>query len=372
MSYLTVVLTRRLHPGLVYNMDETWLTVGERDRLTVVVPREATRARVPSPEKFPWHMTLVATIRADGAALKPVIILPHVFLPRQLEQFDASFHFSGTQKGWITMAVFEEWVEKVLVVDVKQQREKLALRGEVALDAPALLVVDAHRSRESQRAAEAMRAENIHCAILPAHSTTVMQPLDRVIFGKFKAGMRKYFKVQQVKYEDKRTALVGASVHAFYDAVYADHVREAFGACGISPWDPHRALRDPALVTSHEEGPATGNDMRKRGVRIAGCVLTSNEMQHLLAERSARQPKIPRHQRRDTAPTAELETPTAVARDAHSTAVPETPSAIPSTQTTLCSQDDAEDVIPPPPPRDLIVSCTPPSAKAKELLPSSE
>eukprot|EP00301_Raphidiophrys_heterophryoidea_P019447 c4382_g1_i1.p2 GENE.c4382_g1_i1~~c4382_g1_i1.p2 ORF type:complete len:101 (+),score=13.13 c4382_g1_i1:882-1184(+) len=69
---------------------------------------------------------------------------------------------------------------------INQKRDELDLWGE-----PGLLWLDGHSSRLSEDAVILLRDNNITCAIIPSHTSHILQPLDRGVNGAFKLALRR-------------------------------------------------------------------------------------------------------------------------------------------------------------------------------------
>lgn len=61
-------------------------------------------------------------------------------------------------------------------------------------DQHALLICDAHLSRHNANVWNLLKQNNIDILVLPAHVTSVVQPLDVGIFGQYKEQFREYYK----------------------------------------------------------------------------------------------------------------------------------------------------------------------------------
>ena len=194
---------------MVFNMDETFLSVKD-GKLLVVVPADA-RAGVTTDKTLQggYHMTLIACACADGTGIQPsTVILPNDNSLRESSDLLCQYNWSGSENGWISKSIWEEWVEKAFIPEVQERRRKWKLPE----NEKALLFADGHASRLCERAVELLEAAGIKLVTLPAHCSHVMQPLDCGIFNAFKWKLRAFKRqgfipVDQGIPEYKRTML---------------------------------------------------------------------------------------------------------------------------------------------------------------------
>ena len=74
------------------------------------------------------------------------------------------------EKGWMNDALGEVWFREIFLKNCGDAR-------------PQLLILDGHSSHETLAILELALQENIHILSLPPHTTHVLQPLDRTVFG---------------------------------------------------------------------------------------------------------------------------------------------------------------------------------------------
>jgi hypothetical protein len=232
------------------------------------------------------HITLCVCICADGGHLQPLVIMPMKEFPEELETLASQFCWSGQENGWITEAIFKDWVLKLFIPYVKEKRELLAKSKTTAANAPeakvpeantpALLILDGHSSRACPEAMEALDDANITVRTIPAHSTHVFQPLDRHFFGEFKRQMRR---LKRDTYDTdlpiKRFELLSAALEALHISSFAQKVKMSWRISGVYPIDPEQILANPSLYTTESiPQKKTGN---RSYINISNKVLTSPE-----------------------------------------------------------------------------------------------
>ena len=86
----------------------------------------------------------------------------------------------------MTNELMRSWLVHVFIPHVNTIRR--------SRDQHALLICDAHVSRHNANVWDVLKANNIDMLVLPAHVTSVVQPLDVGIFAKYKGQFREYYK----------------------------------------------------------------------------------------------------------------------------------------------------------------------------------
>jgi hypothetical protein len=153
------------HPKLVANFDETMIKFKETAH-KVFAPREVTRAHFRM-KPHVEHITLGATIFANGSHLKPLLIINKTYMPAEMVSLvtKEKWCVAGGDTAWITKAVFSQWVLGPFVAEINRKRQKLSTPN-----APALLVVDGHSSRAD---ADTMRRRRPRRRICCSHAPGV-------------------------------------------------------------------------------------------------------------------------------------------------------------------------------------------------------
>ena len=177
-------LLESVEPSLLANFDETMVAPSKR-KWKAVVPSDA-RSVVLSISNDPNHITLCPFIFADGNALIPSVILPLQYAPQLPPDLYTRFHWAGTAKGWITDDIFKEIIEKIFIPEIAKRREAMHFE-----DKKAILLLDSHGSRFQECISKLLSDNNIEMLTIPAHSSHVLQPLDRITFSLFKSELQK-------------------------------------------------------------------------------------------------------------------------------------------------------------------------------------
>lgn len=80
----------------------------------------------------------------------------------------------------------KEAIEKTLIPEIERRRlAKLELAN-----APAILFMDGHPSHTTDEIKDMLAAHNIYLRIFVPHCSHIQQPLDLVLFGKYKSALR--------------------------------------------------------------------------------------------------------------------------------------------------------------------------------------
>jgi hypothetical protein len=252
-------------------MDETMLAVGTSNRAKVIVPREWKDAPALAPDSRNKHYTFIFCVSADGGHLPTCAVLPQLkFLPTDLNPIVDSLAWSASSSGWITDAIYEDWIQNVFLPFLESKRAIHNLQ-----DATAVLWIDGHGSRSSEIAQERLKAKNVVQVVIPAHTSHIVAPLDCGVNRSFKNNLSKYYRhPASSSAPDVRSSLLTAAVRAQYHAFDPHIIRTAFSEPGVWPWRPEAILGDPAKVSDKDSRPPPRPSSRN----ISGRVLVTQEL----------------------------------------------------------------------------------------------
>ena len=135
------------------------------------------------------HITLGLYVSAAGGFICPLLILPLKNLPAVDPKVQAFYSFAGQTNGFIDNAIWHNWVKDEMVPYVDQICLSLNKTTQ-----PALLIVDSHSTHKHQPTILLFTQHNIIVLILPAHSSTILQPLDLTVNGELKQLLKLRFK----------------------------------------------------------------------------------------------------------------------------------------------------------------------------------
>lgn len=269
MSQLEELLTKyNFPPFLIFNMDETMVDAGGH-KMKVI-----TRSKSPRPftenEGKTDHITFALCVSASGGYVQPLCILPLKTLPHLEEEILQFFAISGQENGFISNEIWHQWVEKVLIPHINRLRQQHNIPNQ-----PALLIVDSHSTRKHEPTIRLFEAHNIIVFILPAHSSTILQPLDLSCNKEFKRVLRQLFHV--VPNEDrptKRNRLLFTSIHALQSAFVGHCIQLGFRRAGIHPFSSQAPLNSHLIRNPLAERNFSPPLHHPKRNGIAGKVIT--------------------------------------------------------------------------------------------------
>jgi hypothetical protein len=176
---------------MIANCDETMVQMSSRSKVKVIIPRLNGYKRMRALPTL-THITFVPTIFANGSSTQTLIIYPMKNLPSELPLEELTkpikFQVTGEPSGWITKEIFEMYCKETIIPKFQRQREKHGYNGR------GLLVVDGHTSRWNADLMQTFHDENIYVVTLASHTSHICQPLDSLVFGCFKKGLRTHLR----------------------------------------------------------------------------------------------------------------------------------------------------------------------------------
>ena len=140
------------------------------------------------------HMTLLPFISASGRNLEKLHILSTVECFSRMPKFAAhsnNFVFHKTKNGWITRDTLHKIFVDHVIPEIQQRRIQ-----DGKPNYPAVFITDGHSSRYSLPLLDILRENYIHLVIIPSHASHLMQPLDLVVFKRFKTVFREAYRKQ--------------------------------------------------------------------------------------------------------------------------------------------------------------------------------
>jgi hypothetical protein len=215
--------------------------------------RVLVRARDPKPftenEAKLEHISLGLCISASGSYVRPLAILPLKTLPHLDPKVANFFSFAGQNNGFICNEIWHEWVKTVFIPHINRIRQQIGKPNQKVL-----FIVDSHSTRKYQPTIDLFQQHNIFVFILPAHSSTILQPLDLTVNGELKRLLKLRFK--PVKGEDKptkRNRLLYTTVECLQGAFLAMHITDGFSRAGIHPFSIGAPLNSSLVRSANAE-----------------------------------------------------------------------------------------------------------------------
>jgi hypothetical protein len=286
MNTLEKIITEyEIIPELIYNMDETMLEVGT-GHMKVISKKDAPRAYTIKPPNSE-HITMVLCITAAGDYVKPLCILPLKELPRLHPLTETFFHLAGQENGSITKQLLQGWTVASFLQHVNQARQ---IMGKP--DSWALLVVDGHNSRDHMPTILTMDAHKVIVQVIPAHSSTVLQPLDLTCNWEAKRLLTTYFTIKKNEGRvEMRVRLLHTAALVLQMALAPLVVQRGFARAGIWPLSPGAPLKSSLVRDPHEDVIKQAPAKKPKRIGISGKIL--NERVDAVATSSIKVIQLP-------------------------------------------------------------------------------
>jgi DDE superfamily endonuclease len=255
-------------PELIFNFDETALDF-TAPKLKVVSRAGKSRPFVELATKGE-HITLGLCISASGSSLRPLVILPLKTLPSLSTEVTNFYAIAGSDAGFITKELWFELVVNNLIPEINKVRLRMGMP-----EAWALMIVDGHNSRDLAEAVELFLNHRIILGCMPAHSSTICQPLDLSVNGIFKVNIRNFFKPKEGEsVPDKRNRVLFLSIYALQIACNAYNVQLGFSRAGIHPFSKEAPLKSRYIKSPFVPTPPPVPPKGTKRRSISGRVLT--------------------------------------------------------------------------------------------------
>ena len=175
-NYFEVVTKKYQLSGItsgchIWNCDETGFC-GDQGKATVVCRKGAKRVLKLTGNNQKIHHTVNNCCNADGYFTPPFVVY------KAKRNFKAEWALGGptgtkysiSKSGWMEHDTFIEWLKEVYIPECQ------------AISGTHILHLDGHTSHVSLAAVMLCRENNIILICLPAHSTHILQPLDRDVY----------------------------------------------------------------------------------------------------------------------------------------------------------------------------------------------
>ena len=219
-------------PSLIFNFDETSINFTQRFRGKIIVGKNNPNITCSQPDRIE-SCTLALCIPALGSALDSTLLWPQTSVPIQFQYFPVQgIRVQLSESSWQTKKSFTQMMIDYYIPEFVNRRRKLNLEGH-----PILLFLDGHSSRVSVDFIRACKEENIIVAVLPSHTSSVTQPLDRCPNGCLKQVLTKYaaglVNLARESTDTGTTAAEGESGH-----IHRGHTREEYTGTAAA----HRSL----------------------------------------------------------------------------------------------------------------------------------
>lgn len=254
----------QFRPQLMYNLDESAVQEVKK-KLKLITRHDDPTPVVASARKGGEHITLCVTVAASGEHLKSLVIFPLKHMPPLDGDLEEVFCFAGQSSGWMTSVIFNNFLINRIFPQFASRRAELGLPA----NEPVLLVFDGASTHLDLNVDQIARDHNVHLFLLPAHSSTLMQPLDLRPFARLKSFLSDNFTPQEGEdAPDRRNRLMRALNDGLSVALAAAYVRAGWRESGLEPFDKDRLLASPLVRMNNVAAPAPEAKKRKRGFKM--------------------------------------------------------------------------------------------------------
>lgn len=258
----------------IFNLDETFVSFDQHFKCKVITEIHSKKPSVPIVPTFE-HLTAVCCISANGEWPTPLLVLPLKTRPDLSCSSLNLFALAYQSNGWINTNIYENYIQHIFIPFVQNSRILHKCPNQRYL-----FLVDQHSTRNSELVMKLLFDHNIDYVLLPAHSSTICQPLDLTVFGVFKMLLTKRIqsmacdgKFKELSNTEKRVRLLDAAASCLLTSFGSEHCRAGFEKAGIFPFNPEGPLSSTLLVNNTNIDVVNGN----RKVRLdQGLLLPNN------------------------------------------------------------------------------------------------
>ncbi|KAK8797155.1 hypothetical protein WA158_004365 [Blastocystis sp. Blastoise] len=241
---------------LIFNMDESWLHYNkDKSSIKVITPPNSKILRLSSEKEE--HMTVICCVSKAGFFVPLEMLVPFksISISDVLSKDLGSLIIKESAKGWMNKNEFKNWIDNVFLPYVNYNRR-------FSKTERALLIVDGHTSRFDSTSLMELRKNNIDCILLPPNSTSILQPLDHVVFSSFKTELCKKLK------SGNKCDFIKAGYESLMNALSYNNIKQG--------WAQTNLFGKPEDVLELFESKKIQNKKRKK-VNIISNVLTCEE-----------------------------------------------------------------------------------------------
>jgi hypothetical protein len=160
--------------------------------------------------------------------------------------------FAYQENSWMNEELGEKWFQEVFLKNCGTDR-----------------LLDGHSSHESLGLLELAIQEQIEILCLPPHTTHLLQPLDRSVFGPFNAAYNaacSEFLSQSPYHIVNKFTFPGLFNKAWEAGVTEGNIKNGFKACGVVPFNPNALPSDAYDPSSATDTPAPSATVSKPAV----------------------------------------------------------------------------------------------------------
>lgn len=185
--YTSLMQSPNYDDRLIFNIDETSVNILDQCHSKLLERSDSSTVPIiPKAERYA-STTLVISIASYGAPLTSTLIWPQATVPKELVNLKGfNIAIIANSSGWQTKGTFEQTMLEVSLPQMVQRRKDLNLT-----EKEIMLILDGHHSRLSLLFIYACIRWRITVLVIPAHTSSEIQPNDCGVNGAFKAAFTK-------------------------------------------------------------------------------------------------------------------------------------------------------------------------------------
>lgn len=231
----------KFQAGDIYNVDETGVTTCHNPSKILAEKGSKQIGGITSAERGQL-VTVCVGINALGNTIPPFFVFPRVNLKEHmLHGAPEGSAGSAYPSGWMTSEIFFSYMTH-FIKHAKCVKEK-----------PTLLLLDNHESHISIPVLEIAKRHGIHMLTFHPHTSHKMQPLDRTVFGPFKAYYNSACESWMLCHPGKPMTIYNISSavgEAYPQALTMKNIQSGFKVTGIWPFNEN-IFQDVEFLSSY-------------------------------------------------------------------------------------------------------------------------
>lgn len=230
-------------PDNIYNLDETYFSFDPSRIKAVGVKGEKFHRNIQGSGRE--NITVLACVSAGGNLLPPLFVFQanNLWSSWKGNNDLPNTFYACSEKGWMTANIFQDYFYKFCTL-VKER--------------PLLLIFDGHLTHLDVGTIEKAKSENITIIKLPAHTTDLLQPLDKCCFRPLKILWDKELISWQTENQRKLTKseFVDLLCKIWHNGMTSDTIMAGFRSTGIYPPNRNKypvSRLDPEKLVRYNE-----------------------------------------------------------------------------------------------------------------------
>jgi hypothetical protein len=267
--FQSVLEMKKYKQDLIFHLDETSCQVKQRKGEKRIVAREKkTSFQLCVPPIM--HMTVLFIVTASGRHLRSHAILPSSVDLSVLEEWDDQhLLLHNTTKGWMTKELFLQILQKEIIPAIVERRRLLKLES----TSPALLLMDCASCHTNLILAQLLCDYKFDVVILPAHTSHLIQPLDRFVNAIFKQDLEKKQLLfpKRTELKEKLKPFLDSIENSAEKALLRPNITESFKNAEMV------VVPCTARIPSLDNAPSGYKPRAVRGFPLSGAMITENE-----------------------------------------------------------------------------------------------